>query len=178
LHGQVPFTHLAVGGPQRRMYDGFGTTGGEQFLLQARTPHWHAFEPPIGPPCREGDIVEVFQRCQPSNHRTNLRGRCPLRRKRSFDLGCRAITAGQSPHGKLQPPVGRQCRLACYSPHHRLIRFLLDADLVRSPLLAFVLGLFFVFHLNHNRLFRRASRQTGLVPQLPFNFTRQRLIAQ
>src|SRR6185295_10100311 len=57
LHGQVSFTHLEVGGPQRRMYDGFGTTGGEQFLLQARTPHWHAFEPPIGPPCREGDIV-------------------------------------------------------------------------------------------------------------------------
>jgi hypothetical protein len=87
--------------------------------LQARTPHRHAFEPPIGPSCREGDIVEVFQRCQPSNYRTNLRRRRPLRRKRSFDLGCRAITAGQRPHGKLQPPIGRRYRFACTSPVHQ-----------------------------------------------------------
>ena len=105
MHGQVPFIHLAVGGPQRRTHDVFRTTGGEQFYLQSRTPHWHACESPTGPPRSEGYIVEVSQRCQPSNRSANLRGRCPLRREQSFDLGRRAITAGQSAHRQLQPPI-------------------------------------------------------------------------
>src|SRR3989449_2997770 len=92
LHGQIPFTYLAVGSPQRRMHDVFRTTSGEQLFLQARTPHRHACESPIGPPRSEGYIVEVSQRRQPSNRRANLRRRCPLRREHPFDLRRRAIT--------------------------------------------------------------------------------------
>jgi hypothetical protein len=41
------------------MHDVFRATRGEELRLQARTPHRHTCESPIGPPCSEGHIVEV-----------------------------------------------------------------------------------------------------------------------
>src|ERR1041385_2800514 len=116
LHGQIPFTYLAVGGSQSRLHDRFRATSGEQLFLQTRTRHRHAYEPPVCPPRGEGNIIDVFQRSQPSNYRANLQGRGPLCRKQSFDLNLRAITTGQSTHCELQPRIGRRCRFACHSP--------------------------------------------------------------
>jgi hypothetical protein len=118
LHGQVPFTHPTIGRLQCGLYDGFRTTGSEQLFLQARTPHRHAREPPIGPPRSEHDIVEVPQRGQPSNRSSNLRRRSALHCEQSFDLGRRAIAASQRTHRKLQPLIRRCCCLACHSPTH------------------------------------------------------------
>jgi hypothetical protein len=98
----------------------FRTSGGEEFFLQTRTPHRHTRKSPIGPPYREGLIVEVSQRCQTSNYGLYLSGRRCLRREQLFNLSRRAITARQRTRRHLQPLIEGRYRLVCDSPTHRL----------------------------------------------------------
>jgi hypothetical protein len=122
LYGQIPFTHCTISGPHRRMHDIFRATCSEQLFLQSGTPHRHADKSPFDPPSSKRNIVEVSQRFQPSNCGSYLCGESPLRREQSFDLGRRAIAAGQRAHRELQPPVGRRCRFVCNAPAHGLLQ--------------------------------------------------------
>ena len=129
LHSEILFTYLAVGGLYRCLHNVFRTTGGEQLFLQARTPHRHPRESPIGPPRSEGHIVEVPQHCQPPNDGSYLRGRRPLRLEQSFDLRRRTITAGQRTHRQLQPLILRMVPTLLTT---RLLTSLLDRRATRD----------------------------------------------
>ena len=105
LHGQVPLAHLAIAGPYRRLHDGSRATGGEQFLLKTRTAHRHTRESLVGPPRREGGIIEIFQRSQPPHDGANLSRRGPLRRQQLCNLVRRAVSTRQSAQRELQPLI-------------------------------------------------------------------------